>query len=93
MQEAEADLRSRLPEIARQLPEVETAADKITADSEKRKAIERISTIVKQIGASKLSPFALLVVLWWVLGMASADEVAALAVWYAIARDLFKKDG
>jgi len=65
MEEAEADLRSQLPEIARQLPEVKTAAEKIATDREKRQAIERISAIVREVSASKLSPFALLIVLWW----------------------------
>lgn len=92
MQEAEADLRSHLPEIARKLPEVETAAEKILRDPKVRRAIERTSAIVKEAVGSKLSPFALLIVLWWVLGMASPNDVAALAVWYAIARDVYKKD-
>ena len=90
MEEAEADLRSQLPEIARKLPEVETAAEKIANDPEKRQAIARISAIVREVGASKLSPFALLIVLWWSLGMASAQDLAMLAVWYAVARDVHK---
>jgi hypothetical protein len=92
MQEAEANLRSRLPEIVRQLPEIETAADGITRDRRMGRVIERVSAIVKETAESRLSPFAMLIILWWLLGMASANEVAALAVWYAIARDVYKKD-
>lgn len=91
LEEAEADLRRQLPKIASQLPQIETAADKITADPGKRKAIERISAIVKETEASKLSSFALLVILWWVLGLTSPENVAALAVWHAIARDVLTK--
>jgi hypothetical protein len=92
IEETEADLRSQLPEIARKLPEIETAAEKIANDPEKQQAIKRISAIVREVSASKLSPFALLIVLWWALGMASAQDLAMLAIWYAVARDAYKAD-
>ncbi len=93
MQEAQADLQNHLPEIVRQLPKVEATAEKLTADPAARGAIELISKIVKEGASSKkLTPIALLVVLWWVLGVTSPNEIAALAVWYAVARDVFKKD-
>jgi len=92
MEEAKADLRSQLPEIARNLPKVKAAAEKINADPEKRKVIKWISAIVKEGSASPLSPVALLIVLWWALAIVSAQDLAVLAVWYAIARDVYKKD-
>lgn len=92
MEEAKADLRSQLPEIARNLPKVKAAAEKINADPEKRKVIKWISAIVNEGSASPLSPVALLIVLWWALAIVSAQDLAVLAVWYAIARDVYKKD-
>jgi hypothetical protein len=92
IEKAEADLRSQLPQISSTLPEVKTLADQITADPDKRRVVERISAIGRSAGASKLSPWALLIILWWVLGSASPKDLAALAVWYAVAHDLRKKD-
>jgi hypothetical protein len=95
MQAAEADLRSHLPQIAEQLAEIEKAADAITADPKKGRVVERLSTAVKSNAVSKLSPFALLVVLWWLFVIAfpndAAADVAVLALWYAVARDSWKK--
>lgn len=92
IQKAEADLRSQLPQIASTLPEVKTLAEQITADPDKRRAVELISAIGRSAGASKLSPLALLIILWWALGSASPRELAALAVWYSVALSLYKKD-
>lgn len=96
IQRAEADLRSRLPQIAEQLAEVERVADGIESDPEKRQAIERITEILRRRSVARLSPFALLVVLWWFLVLTPAQDagtdVAVLALWYAIARDAWKKD-
>jgi hypothetical protein len=93
---AEADLRSQLAHIAEQLTEIKKAADEITADPQKVRAVERISRAVKNTAVSKLSPFAVLVVLWWLFVIAfpndAATDVAVLALWYAVARDAWKKD-
>jgi hypothetical protein len=96
MQAAEADLRSHLAQIAAQLAEIEKAADEITADPKKGRVVERLSTALKSTAVSKLSPFALLVVLWWLFVIAfpndAATDIAVLALWYAVARDSWKKD-
>jgi hypothetical protein len=93
---AETDLRERLPEIAEKLSQVERAAEKIAADPEKSKTAERISRAIKNSAASKLSPIALLVMLWWLFVVAfpkdTGNDVAVLALWYAVARDSWKKD-
>jgi hypothetical protein len=50
---------------------------------------------LKRHAASGLSPIALLVILWWLFVIAfprdAANDVAVLALWYAAARDLWKK--
>jgi hypothetical protein len=93
--QAEADLRERLPEIATKLPQVEKATEDIVANPQTRKAVERISAAVKNTTASKLSPVGLLVMLWWLFVVAfptsAANEVAVLALWYTVARDVWKK--
>lgn len=97
IEEAQADFRSHLPEVAERLPEVEEVASKITADPEKRGAIERIVKIVRDSTASMLPPLGLLIVLWWLFVMrmpkdAAGTDVAVLALWYIIARDTWRKD-
>jgi hypothetical protein len=96
MRVAEAGLRSHLPYIAEHLADVGQAADEITADPGKRQAIERIAKIIGSTEASRLSPLALLVVTWWMFGVAYPDDAgtdaSALALWYAVACELWKKD-
>jgi hypothetical protein len=93
---AEADLRSHLLQIAEHLADIEQAADEITADRRKRQAIGHITQIIGSTGASRLSPLALLVVTWWVLAVTNpydaSTDTSALALWYAVARKLWKKD-
>ena len=96
MRVAEAGLRSHLPQIAEHLAGVGQAADEITAAPGKRQAIERITKIIGSAAASRLSPLALLVVTWWMFGVAYPDDAgtdaSALALWYAVARELWTKD-
>lgn len=96
MEDAESDLRNRLPEIAERLSEVEQAVDKITADPVKRGAIKRVSEIIKKTDVARLSPFGLLIVLWWLFVLTPQKDadlnVAVLALWYTIARDSWRKD-
>jgi hypothetical protein len=93
---AEAGLRSHLPQIAEHLADIEQAADEITADRRKRQAIGHITQIIGSTGASRLSPLALLVVMWWVFAVTNpydaSTDTSALALWYAVARKLWKKD-
>jgi hypothetical protein len=93
--EAEADIREHLPEIAEKLPQVEKAADEIATNPQKSEALKRIVRVVKKSRADRLSPFALLVIFWglFIVGFPkdTANEVAVLALWYAIARDMWKK--
>jgi hypothetical protein len=93
---AEAGLRSRLPQIAQQLRDVEQAADELTADRRKRQAIGHITQIIGSTGASRLSPLALLVVTWWLFAVRNSydgsADMSALALWYAVARKLWQKD-
>jgi hypothetical protein len=89
IQEAEADLRNHLPHIAEVLGEVEQVAYEFTSDTEKRQAIERIGEILNRRSVARLSPFALLVVLWWFFVLTpvkdAGTDVAVLALWYGIA--------
>lgn len=92
---AEADLRRRLPQISARLSQLEKAADQITTDSDTRKLVARVAGAVKHHAQSGLSPIALLVILWWLFVVVfprdAANDVAVLALWYAAARDLWKK--
>jgi hypothetical protein len=48
------------------------------------------------MGVSRLSPFGLLIVLWWLFVMTPPQEatlgVPMLALWYATARNMWRKD-
>jgi hypothetical protein len=93
---AEAGLRSHLPQIAEHLADVEQGADEITADRRKRQAIGHIIQIIGSTGASRLSPLGLLVVTWWMFAVTNpydaSTDAASLALWYAVARNMWKKD-
>jgi hypothetical protein len=95
LRHAEADLHEHLSEVAEKLPEVEQAADNVMADPEKSRLVKHIAKAVKRT-ASGLSPAALLVLLWWLFAIRFRQEadtdIAVLALWYAVARDLLKKD-
>jgi hypothetical protein len=90
MQEAEADLRNRLPEITSDFLDIQATAKKITADPEKRNAIDRIAAVINE-NLAQLSPIAFLIVLWWILAMLPNPELSILAVWYLIAADRYRK--
>lgn len=93
--QAEASLRRRLPEISAKLSQVEQAADQATANPELRNVVEQVARVVRRLAGSGLSPVALLVILWWLFVVAfpsgATNEIAVLALWYAVARDSWKK--
>jgi hypothetical protein len=94
MAQAEADFRSHLPQIAEQRSEIEQVAGTIKSDVETCHVIECITEIIKHKSCSRLSPFALLVVLWWFLALTPANDASpdmtVLALWYSIAPDARK---
>jgi hypothetical protein len=90
MQEAEADLRDHIPDITSKLSEIEERAKEISADPEKRTAIQRISDVANA-HLSQLSPFAVVIVLWWLLASLPSTDLGILTVWYMIVSDYLKK--
>jgi hypothetical protein len=93
--QVEASLRESLPEVSPKFTEVEQAADEINADPETEQMVKRIAGTVTHHAASGLSPIGLLVILWWLFVVAfprdAANDVAVLALWYAVARDAWMK--
>jgi hypothetical protein len=63
--EAEAALRSRAPQTPEQAEEVSQFAAQMTADSEKRKLIERLIGGLTSDDVARLTPYAVLVLLYW----------------------------
>jgi hypothetical protein len=95
LEQAEAELRHNLPQIAEQMAAIERAADEISS-IEARGLVERVVRAVKASdAASRLTPLGLLVLLWWMFVVAfprvALPGLGVLALWYAVARDIWKQ--
>lgn len=87
---AEADLMANVSELAEQFPEIVEAAQLIVQEAPIVKAASRIAERARA-ELSRLGPHWPLVVLWWLLVMQSAKDLAALTLFYIVANDYFNK--
>lgn len=88
-QDSMLDVISREPEAAQ---EIQQLAAEITADTEKRKVVERITGGLNRADVAGLTPWALLVLMWWFLsqyakepGTEVSNQLVVLAIVIAMA--------
>jgi hypothetical protein len=91
LEAAEEEFRARVAEIAAHLPEVAKAAEKTPADSAVAQAAARIARIVSHAHLSRLGPYWMLIVLYWMIVHLTVGDLAALTLWYMVLSDYFKK--
>jgi len=86
---AEDEFRARVAELTDQLHLVVEEADKIPKHSPLGQAASRIARSVRQADLSSLGPYWMLIVLYWLIVHMTLGEISAIALWYAVARDVF----
>jgi hypothetical protein len=91
LEAAEGAFCARVAEITAQLPEVAEAAEKTPQDSPVAQAAARIARIVGHADLSKLGPYWMLIVLYWLIVHLTVGDLAALTLWYMVVSDHFKK--
>jgi hypothetical protein len=97
--EAEAALSRHLPTTPEQAAEVEQAASDLTANPEKRKAVERITAVLRRVDVAGLTPWGLMVLVTWLLlrvasepGEQSSNDLAVIAIVIAAGAVIRPKD-
>jgi hypothetical protein len=90
---AEEEFHARVAEIAAQLPDAAKAAEKAAQDSPIVQAAARISRIADSANLSKLGPYWMLIVLYWLIVHLTMGQLAALTLWYMVVSDTIKKKG
>jgi hypothetical protein len=87
----EEEFRARVAEIAARLPEAAKAAEKAPKDSPVAQAAARIARVVSSADLSRLGPYWMLIVLYWLIVHLNVGQLAALTLWYMVLSDTFKK--
>ena len=91
LEAAEEAFRAHATEIAEQLPEIAKTAAKTPSDAPLAQTAARIAGIVRHADKSRLGPYWMLIVLYWLIVHLNVDNMAALTLWYMVASDTFKK--
>jgi hypothetical protein len=87
----EEEFRAHIAELSTELTEAAKAAEKTPKDSSVAQAASRIGRAVGNADLSKLGPYWLLIVLYWLIVHLTVNQVAALTLWYMMVSDTFKK--
>jgi hypothetical protein len=91
LEAAEEEFHARLAEITAQLPEAAKASEKTPKDSSVAQAAARIAQITRA-DLSRLGPYWMLIVLYWLIVHLTTDQLAALTLFYMVLSDTFEKN-